>query len=212
MKAIMVFLAIFLISLTSALPVCSDTNQQDISKVPCTGLTIPLNCSGNVTAFNMTNTSINFSFQTFAFIDDIYNFTMNLTRGNYQLIDCGNNTALIEIKLVEQGFGINLLGIIIPSILLSMICLFISGRMFNRFAEEDEEKQEHLSQENDMESFVPRNRLLPLVFMLFSFIPMIFMVGFVGNHLEQYLPGANVYVSFEISYDIFTYCFFPFIS
>jgi hypothetical protein len=207
-KIITLFLFIFIIGFTSAIPVCSDINQQDISKVPCTGFTIPINCSGNVTAFNTSNPNINFTFETFLFTDSIYNFTLNLSEGAYNLFDCANNTALIEVKLVEQGFGINLFAIIFPSILLSFISLFISGRMFKKFREEDEDKYEKLKNDNDTDSFVPRNRLIPIIFMLFSFIPIIFMLGFVLNHLQEYLPTSNITQVYGQFYIMFSILFF----
>ena len=78
------------------------------------------------------------TFETFLFTDSVYNFTLNLSRGAYTLFDCANNTALIEIALVEQGYGINLFSVIFPSIFLSLICLFVSGRMFKQFREDDD--------------------------------------------------------------------------
>lgn len=202
-KIITIFLFVFFISLTSALPTCSDTNEIDISKIPCVGFTNPINCSTNITAFNTTDASINFTISTTLFVDSVYNFTINLTRGGYELLDCENNTATIIIGLFEQGYGITMFGIMFPAILLTMISLFVSGRLFSKFSEEDEENEEHLKEENDEDSFVPKSRLMPLIFMLFAFIPMIFITGFVNNHLEEYLPTANmteVYGSFYIMF------------
>lgn len=207
-KFLPILLLVFFINLASALPVCSDINQQDISKIPCQGFTVPLNCSGNITAFNTTDPSINFTISTQIFVDNIYNFTINLTRGSYELVDCENNTATFEIKLLEQGYGVTMFGIMFPSILLTIVSLFVSGRMFSRFREDDEESMEHCKEENDEESFVPKSRLMPIIFMLFSFVPMIFITGFVNNHLEEYLTSANIttfYGSFYILFSIIFY-------
>jgi len=201
---------VFLINLASAgLPICLDTNSQDISKIPCVGFTVPINCSDNVTAFNSTDPSINFTFETDVFVDGIYNFTLNLTEGGYELVDCENNTATIFVGLVEQGFGVTIFSIIFPSILLTLLSLFVSGRMFSKMSDDDEEQHKRMEENHsDPESFVPRNRLLPIVFMLFAFIPMIFMIGFVNNHLEEYLPTANITTFFGTFYILFSYVFY----
>ena len=160
-KTILLLTLLIYIPAILALPVCSDTNQQDISKIPCVGLTVVLNCSGNVTAINTNDTTQNYSFETFVFTDSIYNFTLNLTQGSYSLIDCENNTALWEVGLFEQGYGINMFGIIIPSAILSLMILFITGRTFRRFDERDEEDEEEARKNNNMESYAPRSRLMP---------------------------------------------------
>lgn len=196
---------VFLINFAIAIEVCSDTNEIDISDIPCIGLTVPIECAGNITIFNATDQTINQNITTGVFVDNVYNFTINLSRGGYELLDCQNNTATLIIGRFQQGYGINLIGIIIPAVLLSLGSLFISGRMFKRFREDDEEQAEQLEEENDQESFTPRNRLLPIVFMLFAFIPMLFMIGFVLNHLTEYLPSANIttfYASFFILFSI----------
>lgn len=207
-RIVTIFLIVFLTTLISALPTCSDTNQQDINKIPCVGFTIPINCSGNITAFNTTDASINFTINTNVFVDDVYNFTINLTRGSYELIDCANNTATFEINLFEQGYGITMFSIMFPAILLTIVSLFVSGRMFNRFSEEDEENEEHARRENDEESFMPKSRLIPVIFMLFSFIPMIFITGFVDNHLEEYLPLAKMTTFYGLFYILFSAVFY----
>lgn len=200
-------LIIFLINLVLALPTCSDSNEIDISDIPCIGLTIPIECAGNITIFNATDQTINENITTAVFVDNIYNFTISLERGGYEFLDCENNTATILIGRFQQGYGVNLLAIIIPSILFSLGLLFISGRMFHSMREEDEEQEEHLHQIGDPESFVPRNRLLPIVFMLFAFIPMLFMVGFVFNHLTEYLPTANITIVYGTLFILFSVIF-----
>jgi len=207
-KIILYFLLLFSIGLISAIPVCSDINQQDISKMPCVGFTIPINCSGNVSVYNTTNPEINFTYETFKWVGDVYNFTLNLSNGGYELIDCENNTATFEVKLLEQGYGITMFIIILPGFFLTLICLFVSGRMFSRYREEDDENYEYASESNDMESFVPRNRLLPIVFMLFAFVPMVFITGFVNSHLEEYLPTANATVFYGSFYILFSIIFY----
>lgn len=208
-KILLLFLTVFLISLISATdPVCLDTNSQDISNMPCLGFTVPISCAENVTAFNATDSSINFSFPTNVFTGEVHNFTLNLTNGEYELLDCANNTATFTVGLVEQGYGINMFGIIFPSILLTVISLFVSGRLFNKFNDDDEEEHEKLEDENDQDSFVPRSRLMPLVFMLFGFIPMIFMIGFVNGHLTEYLAGANMTTFYGTFYILFSSVFY----
>ncbi len=208
-KILILFLLVSLITFVSAqLPTCSDTNEIDINDIPCVGFTIALNCSENITIFNATDVTINYSINMSIFTENVYNFTVNLSRGGYEFIDCGNNTATIIVGLFEQGYGINLFGIIFPSIFITMISLFVSGRMFNRYKEEDEENYNTLSKDNDEDSFVPRNRLLPIIFMLFAFIPMIFMIGFVNAHLEEYITSANIttfYGSFYVMFSILFY-------
>ena len=207
-KIILLMMFVFLINLTSAIPTCSDSNEIDISGVPCVGFTIPISCSGNVTAFNTTDNTINFTIQTANFTGNIHNFTINLSRGSYELLDCQNNSATIIIGLFEQGFGINLFGIIFPSILLSIISLFVSGRMFSKMGDEDEEEHEEKENNDDVDSFVPRNRLIPIVIMLFAFITMTFMVGFVSGHLTEYLPNTNVTTFYGMFYNMFIGVFF----
>lgn len=208
-KIYLLILSVFLISLISATdPICLDTNSQDISDIPCLGFTVSLNCTQNVSAFNATDASINFSFPTNLFTGSIYNFTLNLSAGEYELVDCANNSATIFIGRVDQGYGINMFGIIFPSILLTVISLFVSGKLFNKFHDDDDEEHEKLEEENDQESFIPRSRLMPLIFMLFAFIPMIFMVGFVNNHLEEYLSSSNMTTIYGSFYILFSGVFY----
>ena len=207
-KILPLFLFVICINLVSAIPVCSDTNSQDISKMPCLGFTVPIACSGNVTAFNATNSSMNFTFDTYLFVDNVYNFTLDLSSGEYQLFDCENNTATFVIGFVEQGYGINLFGIIFPSILLTLISLCVSGRLFHEYKNHDQENRASLIEDNDEDSFMPKSRLMPIIFLLFSFIPMIFMVGFVNIYLEQFLPTANVTTFYGFFYVLFSTVFY----
>jgi len=207
-KILILFLFVFLITFVNSMPTCSDTNEIDISDIPCTGLTVPVSCVGNITAFNTTNPEINSTIPTSLFVDDVYNFTVNLTQGSYEFIDCDNNTATVIIGLFQQGYGVNMFGIIFPSILLSFLSLFFSGKIFKKFNHEDDEEREELTVENDEDSFVPKSRLIPIILMLFSFVPMIFMVGFVSSHLREYLPKANVTVFYGTFYILFSIVFY----
>jgi len=207
-KLLTIFLLIFLISLATAIPTCSDTNEIDINEIPCVGFTIPINCSGNISVFNSTDASINYTLTTALFTSNVYNFTINLSQGGYEFLDCENNTATVIVGLFEQGYGISMFVIIFPSILLTMISLFVSGRLFHKFHDEDEEEYEYKARENDEDSFVPRNRLIPIVLMLFAFVPMVFMIGFVNGYLEEYLPSANITDFYGWFYVLFSTLFY----
>lgn len=203
-------LFIFIISITFVLglPTCSDSNEIDVSTIPCNGLTVPINCADNVTILNATNSSDNQSIPTSVFSGAIYNFTINLSRGSYQIIDCQNNTATVLVGLFEQGYGINMFGVIFPAVILSFITLFISGRIFKKRESEDEEDHEQLEREENTDSFIPKSRLIPIVFMLLSFVPLIFMVGFVSGHMEEYLASANVTTFYGMYYTFFAVIFY----
>jgi hypothetical protein len=209
MKVILKLLCIlFFINLISALPACSDTNEIDISEIPCTGFTMAINCSGNISAFNVTNSSINYSIEITNFVDDVYNFTFNLSEGEYELLDCDNNTATVIVGLIDQGYGMNLWIIIIPSLLLSFGSLLISAKLFKSYGDDDENRNRELYMMGDNQSFIPRSRLIPVIFLLFSFVPMIFMVGFVNGHLEEYFPTANITSFYGTFYILFTTIFY----
>ena len=188
------FLMILLLNLTlvSSLDLCSDTNRIDISEIPCLGLTNVLTCNGNISTINL-NTSEQFNVTTNVVGDGRLNFTINFTIGSYSLVDCANNSASILIGIFDEGYGNTLIIIMIPAILLTFISLFISGRMFYKMNRQDEEEQEEMMENEDMEeNFVPRSRLIPIVFLLFSFVPLLFMFGFVGNYLNTYLASSNI--------------------
>lgn len=208
-KILLLFLTVFLVSfVTAELPTCSDTNEIDISDIPCVALTININCSNNVSIFNSSDPSINTSANTTIFVGGVRNFTVNLSRGGYEFIDCENNTATVIVGLFQQGYGITLFGIMFPSILLTMVSLFVSGHMFHKFRDDDEENHEQLEREDDSDSFMPKSRLMPIIFMLFAFIPMIFMVGFVNAHLEEYLPTLNMTSFYGFFYVLFSSVFY----
>lgn len=196
------------ISFVFALPTCSDTNEIDINSIPCIGFTIPINCSGNITAFNTTDPSINYSIKTYVFVGNVYNFTFNLSRGSYELIDCENNTATVIVGLFEQGYGINIFILIIPAILLSFILVFVSGKLFEKVNDKDEEEHKCLEEENKVDSFFPKSRLIPLVVMLFSFIPIIMMIGLVNGYLDEYLPLSSVTIFYGTFFVLMSYLFY----
>lgn len=188
---LLLFILVLNLTLVSSMEVCSDSNSIDINDIPCVGLTNVVNCTGNISVTNV-NTTEQFNITTNDFGDGRLNFTVNFTEGTYSLVDCGNNSASIIIGIIDQGYGINLFSIMIPSILLIFGCLFISGRMFHRMSEGDEHDKEEIMESESNEDFVPRSRLMPIIFLLFSFIPLLFLFGFVENHLNIYLSGANV--------------------
>lgn len=204
MKKILIA-SLFIIFITSgvlALEACSDSNEIDISEVPCLGLTNILNCTGNVSITDI-NTSIQLNVTTNTTGDGRLNFTFNLTQGSYSLVDCSNNTATVIVGLFEQGYGVNLFIIILPAIIFSFLSLFFSWRFFESLNESESEHLELLERGEDVEDFVPRNRLFPIVFMLFSFIPIIFMMGFVSNNLTKYIGEGKIttlYANFFIGF------------
>lgn len=204
-----VFVFIFcLISISAQMPTCSDTNEIDISDIPCLGFTVSLDCSDNITALDTSNASINFSIPITGVLGGVFNFTFNLSEGGYELIDCSNNTATVIVGKFEQGYGVNIFLIILPTILLSFLSLFVAGRLFGKYRNEDEEEEEEKIDQRDEDSFVPRSRLIPIVFMLFAFVPMIFMIGFVENHLTEYLPGSNATIFYGMFYILFSTIFY----
>jgi hypothetical protein len=204
MKKILV-IGLFIIFLSYgvfALDACSDSNEIDISEIPCLGLTNVVSCTGNVSITNV-NTSLQINVTTETTLDNRLNFTVNLTEGSYSFVDCNNNTATVIVGLFQQGYGINLFIIILPAVILSFIILFFSWRMFESLNESEREHLEILESGEDSEDFVPRNRLLPIIFLLFSFIPIIFMIGFVSNNLTKYIGEGKIstlYYNFFIGF------------
>ena len=95
-KGVLLLLGLFLITGVFALPACSDTNEQDISDIPCEGLTPVIGCTGNVSIINL-NTTARSNLTTYPIGDSRYNFTLNLTEGSYSLVDCANNSATVIV-------------------------------------------------------------------------------------------------------------------
>jgi len=94
---ILIFIGVTTLTMVSA-EACTDTNEIDISDIPCEGLTNIINCVGiaNVTLTNLNTTEIqNLSTQEIG--DGRLNFTFNFTEGSYSLVDCENNTATIIV-------------------------------------------------------------------------------------------------------------------
>jgi len=190
-------LIFFLIPLISA-QICSDTNEIDLSDIPCTGLTNVITCTifeDNVTVFNI-NTSTQTNLSTDETGGGRFNFTFNFSEGSYSLIDCANNTATVLVGIFEQGFGISLFVFLIPSSILSFVFMFISGKI-NKNKEREEE-----------ETNKKTNRITPTIILLFSFIPMILMIRVVEGYLTEYLPSANVTTFYGFYYVFFSYIFY----
>jgi len=146
--------------------------------------------------------------QTNTYGDGRLNFTVNLSAGSYSFVDCGNNTATVIVGLFEQGYGINLFILILPAIVLSFLSLFFSWRFFESLNKSEKEHLEILEEGGDTEDFVPRNRLFPVVFLMFSFIPIIFMLGFVSNNLAQYIGEGKITALYSNFFILFSWIFF----
>lgn len=201
---------LFMIFITSgvfALDACSDTNEIDISQIPCLGLTNVVSCTGNVSIINI-NTSVQINVTTEQTFDSRLNFTVNLTEGSYSFVDCDDNSAVVIVGLFEQGYGTNLFIIILPAIILSFMSLFFSWRLFESLNESDQEHLEILQRGEDSGDFVPANRLLPIVFMLFSFVPLTFMLGFVSNNLTNYIDSEKINTFYSNFFVFFSWTFF----
>lgn len=197
-----VFLLILLLNIGGviALEACSDLNTIDVSQIPCLGLTNVVDCTGNISVNNV-NTSEEINLTTEQTFDGRLNFTINLSEGSYSLVDCNNNSAVIIIGLFEQGYGVNLFIIILPAVILSFLSLFFSWRFFESLNTSETEHLQMLENGENTDDFVPRNRLLPIVFLLFSFIPLTFMIGFVNNNLTEYI-GIEKITSFYSNFFI----------
>jgi len=182
--------------INASYPYCPDTNQIDVSLIPCIGVTVPISCADNVSIVDL-NTSVQTNLTTYPIGGNQYNFTFNFTYGTYSAVDCQNNSATIVVGLFDQGYGIGLFGVIIPASIISFVLLFMSRRMA-RGMEKDEKVKSALG---DTES--GRNsRVLPTVFLLASFIPLIFLIRFVLAYLENYLPliaATQLYSTFFIA-------------
>jgi hypothetical protein len=204
-----IILLVFILSIGGVLAgnACSDSNQVDISDIPCVGLTNIVECTGNVSVID-TNTTIQTNVTTYDNGDGRLNFTFNFSIGSYSLVDCSNNSATVIVGVFEQGYGINIFIIILPAIILSFTSLFFSWRFFESLKKSDEETLEIMENEEDHEDFVPNTRLIPVVFMLFSFIPLIFMTGFVSNNLTQYINVARITDFYSNFYIYFSWMFY----
>lgn len=194
-KVTILILCLFLIPLASSLLACPDSNMFDINNIPCLGVTLVLNCTGNITQVNL-NTSEIIILNTSSLGNGQLNFTFNATEGSYSLIDCANNTATIVVGVFEEGYGIGLLGLILPAVLLSFGSLWFSYRQFKGLSQEEEEEKEVKGESG----FVPKNRLIPIVFMLFAFIPIIFMIASILLYLQKFFEGSNFVSLYEKFY------------
>ena len=197
MKLISLILIISLLSITTliALDTCSDTNNVDLSEIPCQGLTNVLDCAGNISIINL-NTSVQTNITTNDFGDGRYNFTFDFTNGSYSLVDCKNFSATVIVGRIKQGYGTSAFFFTLPAILLSFVFLFISARMNKKLKNHEEENRENGIEERE-------SRTIPTVFMLFGWIPMIFMIRFTSSHLEEYLADAKITAFFGTFYILF---------
>lgn len=204
-KSLIFFAIVILINtifLVSALDTCSDTNEIDVSEIPCNGLTPVVSCTGNVTAINL-NTSVQTNITTSAFAGGRLNFTFNLTNGSYSLIDCQNFSATVIVGFFKQGYGTSSLAIIIPAISLAFIILFISSRMNRKLNLDDEERKNNCKGKEAREN----SKFIPTLFLIFSFVPMVFMVRFVESYLQRYLGGSGIADFYGAFYIFYAYLF-----
>ncbi len=204
-KTLILFTAVILINtilLVSALDTCSDTNEIDVSDIPCEGLTPVVDCTGNVTAINL-NTSVQTNITTSTFPGGRLNFTLNLENGSYSLIDCQNFSATVIIGFIKQGYGTSSLVVIIPAILFAFIILFISSRMNKRLCIDDEEKKIN----NNSNEVRENSKFIPTLFLIFAFVPMVFMVRFVESYLQRYLSGSGIASFYGAFYIFYAYLF-----
>ncbi len=201
MKFKLLLLGILILSIIniSALDTCSDTNLVDLSEIPCQGLTNVLDCSGNISITNL-NTSVQFNITTAPFGDGRFNFTFDVSNGSYSLVDCKNFSATVIVGRIKQGYGTSSFFFILPAALLSFVLLFVSNRINNALENYEEENREHGVEQRE-------SRTIPTIFMLFGWIPMIYMIRFVSSHLEDYVVGANITSFFGTFYILFSSLF-----
>ncbi len=96
------FLFLFLVLSISSVAaiVCPSTNQFDTSIIPCEGITPVINCtdSFNATIIDLNNNSINQTFNLTLKLDNVYNFSFNLSQNSSYLITlCDDSTATITV-------------------------------------------------------------------------------------------------------------------
>lgn len=199
---ISVMLVMILLPSIYAIDACSDTNEIDISEIPCLGLTNVISCIGNtnVSVFNL-NTSVQINLTTEPLGDGRLNFTFNFNESSYSLVDCSNNTATIIVGQFDQGFGISIFFFIIPLLTFSFTALLISSKIGKKMLED--ELQMTLTG-----NVIHQSTWIPTVILLFSFLPMIIMIRLVTGYLEQYLSTSSLVGFFGNFYIFFLYLFF----
>ncbi len=197
MKLGILFFVILFLSIVniSALDTCSDTNNVDISEIPCQGLTNVLDCAGNISVTNL-NTSVQTNVTTNILGDGRYNFTFDFSNGSYSLVDCKNFSATMIVGRIKQGYGTSAFFFILPATLLSFLFLFISARMDKTLKNQEEENRNDGIDKKE-------SRTIPTVFMLFGWIPMLFMIRFTSSHLEEYVTDAKITSFFGTFYILF---------
>ena len=182
---------------------CSDTNLIDITDIPCEGVTNVVQCSGNVSVFNL-NTSIQTNVTTSAVGDGRLNFTFNFNQSSYSLVDCNNNSATVIVGQFDQGFGISIFLFILPLFTITFISLLISSKMGKKMLEDE-------SQMSLTENVVHKSTWIPTIILLFSFLPLVLIARIVGGYMEEFLPSSDL-VSFFGSFYIFLLYLFFFVS
>ncbi len=184
---------------------CSDTNNIDISDIPCLGLTNVVNCIGNtnVSVINL-NTTVQTNLTTFPVGDGRLNFTFDFNESSYSLVDCQNNSATIIVGQFDQGFGISIFFFIIPLLTLSFATLLVSSKMGKRMLEDEAEMKL-------TGNVVHQSKWIPTILLLFSFLPFLLLIRIVRGYMEQFIPSTNL-ISFFGSFYIFFLYLFSFVS
>ena len=115
----------------------------------------------------------------------------------------GNSSVSFDfIFIPDEGFGISIFIFIIPALMLSFFCLFISGKIGRNLRIDQEEDFQ------DVGRMTGRGQWIPTIILLFSFIPMIFIIRIVFAYLEEFLPTANVTSFFGGFYIFFSWTFY----
>ncbi|KKK97682.1 hypothetical protein LCGC14_2650290 [marine sediment metagenome] len=154
-----------------------------------------MDCAGNISVTNL-NTSVQTNITTNPFGDGRFNFTFNFTNGSYSLVDCKNFSSTVIVGRIKQGYGTSAFFFILPAALLSFLFLFISARMNKGLRNHEEENRDNGIDKRE-------SRTIPTVFMLFGWIPMIFMIRFTSSHLEEYVADAKITSFFGTFYILF---------
>lgn len=202
-KSIIFFFIILFIPLIQAqVSVCSDSNEIDISDIPCIGVTNVINCvsDSNVSVFNL-NTSEQTNVTTGEVGDGRLNFTFNFTTSSYSIVDCRNNSATVIVGQFDQGFGTSIFFFILPLLTISFTAVLVSSKIGKKMLEE----------ETDMkltDTIVHKTDWIPTTMLLFSFLPLILMIRIVRGYIEEFIPGSSLVGFYGAFYIFFLYLFF----
>lgn len=199
---LILLLALSFIPLTSAqLEACSDTNNIDISDIPCLGLTNVVQCTGdtNVSVINL-NTTVQTNVTTFDAGNSRLNFTFDFNESSYSLVDCQNNSATIIVGQFDQGFGTSIFFFIIPLLTISFTSLLVSSKIGKRMLEDE-------SGTGLTENVVHKSKWIPTVLIIFSFIPLVLMIRIVQGYIEEFLPSSSLVGFFGGFYIFFSFLF-----